>query len=130
VLTLGSAAKATGHVIVDGNPETTLLTRIQEVIIGSRGLGFNPNDPNGRIGADGAFTLDGLVGQGCLDLIAPGGWYVQSATYQGRSILRVPIVFEPGAQLDDVLFTVARRVPDAEVPDPCPAHLPDSTSKN
>jgi hypothetical protein len=48
-----------------------------------------------------------------------------------RDVLRVPIAFNPGAQLDDVKFTIAPKVRySVEVPEPCPDPLLDLTTKN
>ena len=74
--------------------------------------GHRSDDPDGRVGPDGSFALEGLIGTRCLRIWSiPTGWRLGAILRDGRDITDEPITFAPGQQVDDVIL---RLVPGAE----------------
>jgi hypothetical protein len=94
--------------------------RVVSLAAGYEGsLGYHADDPNGMVQMDGSFVLDGLLGERCLKLLNVGSsWSLQSITADGRDVTNVPLVFESGQEIGDVVFRVT---PDDPIP---PAPIP------
>jgi len=103
-LLMQPGARLTGRVEFDGLQRPLHSALPLQVSIKSS---WSSNDTNGRVGAERSFVLDGLVGEHCLLLHGiPFGWELRSITHQNRDVTRIPMSFEVGQDVGDIVFRV------------------------
>ncbi|HEY7187802.1 MAG TPA: carboxypeptidase-like regulatory domain-containing protein [Vicinamibacterales bacterium] len=116
-----AAARVSGRVEFDGREipvQGGNGTRILFVPVGSM-LHYSSETPT--IEPDGAFTLNGLIGEGCLRVDGlPYGWRLKEISQNGEDLTNRLFTLEPGDVKSDVVIRV-------EVGDPPKWRIPPCT---
>ena len=78
---------------------------------------YRSDDPDGRVGPDGGFALEGLLGTRCLLMWdIREGWRLGAILRDGRDITDEPITFATGQQVDDVILRLVPGDGRSDVP--------------
>jgi protocatechuate 3,4-dioxygenase beta subunit len=113
-LVAGAGGTAAGLVVTDSGaplPEARLRVSATSTVPGSR---MRPpfQEDNGLVGADGAFTLKGLIGPSLLRVgPLPRGWAIKEIEYGGRDHAETPLEVRSGQATSGVRIVLTKGFP-------------------
>jgi len=102
-----AAARVSGRVEFDGREIPVQGVNGLRVMFLPLGSAPHYSSTTPTIEADGAFTLNGLIGEGCLRVDGlPGGWRVQGISQNGDDLTDRLFTLDPGDVKSDIVVRV------------------------